>query len=578
MTTRFHTGPLLDNQYEADHRLRSYLRRALPAAVHAEVEPDLRRMGARVVTDIPAMADDAESREPRLVQYDPWGQRIDRIITAQGWRDLDAVSAEEGLVAIGYERTHGEFSRLYQFAKLYLFTPSSAVYTCPLGMTDGAARLIEVHGDEELKREPYRRLTSRDPQQFWTSGQWMTERAGGSDISNTETVARGEASGFRLHGDKWFTSATTSQIAITLARIEDAEGRSTPGSRGLSLFYLETHRTDGTLNHITIHRLKDKLGTRAVPTAEITLDGTPARLVGEPGHGVRQIATLFNITRIYNAIAAVSSMRRCIALLQDYARRRIAFGKNLADHPLFVETLARMEVELAGAFHLTFYMAELLGKEECRVGTPQDSAVLRLLTPLAKLYTAKQAIAVASEVLEGFGGAGYVEDTGLPKLLRDAQVLSIWEGTTNVLSLDVLRAIRKDEILPAFFRDALQRLDRVREPQLSAHVENVRSAVQALIRYSNRMLTEGSDFAEAGARGFAYGLCRTFAASLLLEHADWSSAIEHDTRAALAAQRWCEQDLAPLIAPDVQHRTESRALALDGSLSAAPPAFQHSTS
>src|SRR5262249_39306737 len=159
---------------------------------------------------------------------------------------------------------------------------------------------------------------------------------------------------------------------------------------------------------------------------------------------------LLNITRSYNACCAVGFMRRGIALARDYARKRRVFGQRLADQALHLETLAALQVEYEAAFHLTFHLAELMGEEELGEAPAGETAVLRLLTPVVKLYTARQAIALASEVLEAFGGAGYVEDTGLPRLLRDAQVLSIWEGTTNVLSLDTLRAIEKDGAFEPF--------------------------------------------------------------------------------------------------------------------------------
>lgn len=318
------------------------------------------------------MAADAERNAPRLVSFDPWGRRIDRIEVAEGWKRLEAVAAEEGLVATGYERRHGPLSRVVQFAKLYLFTPSSAIFTCPLAMTDGAARLIEVHGDADLRQRVLPRLLSRDPVVFWTSGQWMTERTGGSDVGTSETIARRDGEAWRLFGDKWFTSAATSPMAMTLARIEEG-GRSMPGSRGLSLFYLETVGSDGGPNGIRVHRLKDKLGTKALPTAELTLDGTIACLVGVPGAGVKQISTLFNVTRIYNAVSAVSLMRRGIALTRDWARRRSAFGKRLSEQPLFLETVAALEVELHAAFHLTFHLVRLMGKVECGDATPRSS-------------------------------------------------------------------------------------------------------------------------------------------------------------------------------------------------------------
>ncbi len=341
MSEFFQDGPVLGNQYDEDRVLRGYLRWKLPAAVLAEIEPGLRRLGERAVTDLQALGDAAETSPPCHIPYDPWGRRIDHIEVSGAWKQLERIAAEEGLVATAYERRHGHLSRVHQFALLHLFGPSSAVYSCPLAMADGAARVIELYGDDWLKANPFRRLTSRDPTRFWTSGQWMTERTGGSDISGTSTVARREDGQYRLYGTKWFTSATTAPMAMTLARLEAAPA----GSRGLSLFYLELRDSEGRLQNIRVHRLKDKLGTKALPTAELTLEGTPARVVGGEGDGVRMMAALLNVTRAYNACCAVGFMRRGIALARDYARRRVVFGKRLAEQPLHLETLAALQVE-----------------------------------------------------------------------------------------------------------------------------------------------------------------------------------------------------------------------------------------
>jgi alkylation response protein AidB-like acyl-CoA dehydrogenase len=554
--------PRLANQYNDDRLLRDYLRRRLPADVLVRVEPDLVNFGQRVIEDIAAWAADAEAHEPRLVQFDPWGRRIDRIELARGWQELDRISAEEGLVAIGYERTYGPWSRVYQFAKLYLFGPSSAIYSCPLAMTDGAARAIEVHGDDELRQGAYRRLTSRDPRTFWTSGQWMTERTGGSDVGRSETIARRDAELYRLYGTKWFTSATTAQMAFTLARIEAEDGRRVPGSRGLSLFYLETRDAAGHLNSIEILRLKDKLGTRALPTAELSLCGTPAKLVGQPGRGVANIAALVNVTRVYNTISAIAGMRRALALARDYTARREAFGRLLAEHPLHVETLARLEVELHGALHLGFHVVELMGRHECGVATADETLILRMLTPIAKLYTAKQCVAVTSEVLELFGGAGYVEDTGLPKLLRDAQVLPIWEGTTNILSLDALRAIEKEDTLHPTLGAIERRILAVQHPLLNGLSDQVHAALVQLRSWLPAATRLGLDAVQTGARQFAVSLARTYIASLLIDHAAWELQTTGDRRGLAVAQRWCAQNLVPLVHADAQHRAASKALAM----------------
>ncbi|HET7612645.1 MAG TPA: acyl-CoA dehydrogenase family protein [Gemmatimonadaceae bacterium] len=552
MSEFFQDGPTLGNQYDDDRVLRSYLRRKLPAAVLADVEPSLRRLGERAATDILEIGDAAEREPPRHVPYDPWGRRIDRIETSDAWRQLDRISATEGVVATAYERAHGALSRIDQFARLYLFAPSSALYSCPLAMTDGAARFLEVHGGPET-RQVFDHLTSRDPDYFWTSGQWMTERTGGSDVGATTTVARCESGDhYRLYGAKWFTSATTSQVAMTLARVEGAPA----GGSGLSVFLITLHDDAGNLRNIRVDRLKDKLGTRALPTAELTLEGTPAVLVGGMGDGVRKIATLFNITRVYNAVAAVAGMRRGIALATDFAHRRRAFGKLLIEHPLHLETLAEMELEFRAAFHLAFRVVELLGKEEVGEASEEELKLLRLLIPIAKLYTAKQAISVASEALEAFGGAGYIEDTGLPRLLRDAQVLSIWEGTTNILSLDALRAIEKTDALAVWISDARRRVASLRAAPDSDVAKRVGLAVESIEAYGRHAAQAGGEFQQAGARGLAYSVARTEAAILLLE----TAAATEGRAAAAAAARWAARDVVPLVEGDASHRADSTAL------------------
>jgi len=447
--------PKLGNEFEDDTFLQDYLETYFPKKKLAEIKPDLQQFGARVGNEFLVWARDAEVNEPTLTQFDAWGNRVDHIQVSDGWKKLERVAAEDGLVAIGYERKQGEHSRLYQFVKLYMYTASSAIYTCPLAMTDGAARLIETYGDEFLKGKPFEGLTSRNPDNFKTSGQWMTERTGGSDVSRSMTFAYPDGEHFELKGHKWFTSAITANMAFTLASTEQPkDGKRAP----LSVFYLPIRDEKDKLNGIVVEALKDKLGTRALPTAQLELTGSKARLVGEKGKGVKTISTLFNITRIYNTISAVSYMRRAYSLPKAYAKQREAFGKKIGKHILHEKSLRKLQITYQSNAILAFYLTRLLGKEECGLASEMERSVLRLLTPVAKLYTAKQAIKSASEYIEMFGGLGYLEDTGIPVMLRDVQTLSIWEGTTNVLSLDMLRAAEKENGLNAFALYAKQLL------------------------------------------------------------------------------------------------------------------------
>ena len=501
------TPPKLGNQYEDDRVLRSYLRRVLPPEMLREIEASLVEMGRLAGGELYELQLADRLNEPRLTQWDAWGNRIDKIEVTPLWRMAERIAVEHGVVATAYEQKHGSLSRVHQCALAYLFTPSTDIYSCPLAMTDGAARTLLGSGNQALIDRAVPHLITRDPDQFWTAGQWMTELSGGSDVGISETVAREDrcedpkSGSYRLYGRKWFTSAISSQMALTLARPEG----NPPGGRGLALFYLETRDEQGRPRNIEVNRLKDKLGTRKVPTAELTLTGTPAQLVQGTTDGVRNIAPLLNITRLWNGISAVALMRRGIALSSDYAGKRVAFGAPLSEKPLHLDTLAGLEAESEAAFHLAFYVAELTGRSETGEITEDESALLRLLTPVMKLTTAKQAVAVSSEVLESFGGAGYVEDTGLPMLLRDSQVLPIWEGTTNVLALDTLRALNDNSFRA--YHSAVTKLS---------------GTVPAALAHARDWYTRISDRSvlEAGARRLALTLGRTMELALLINHAE----------------------------------------------------------
>ena len=559
MTDFIQTAPSISNTWHSDHLLRSYLKRVIPRDFFAEIEIDLEEFGERAVTDLLALSNQAEANPPHLVNFDAWGNRIDQVVTHPAWDKLNKISAEEGIVAIGYERKYGRWSRVYQFAKLYLFHPSSAYYTCPLAMTDGAAKLIETWGDNELNANVFDRLTSRDPAHFWTSGQWMTEKTGGSDVGETETLAKFEDGAWRLYGTKWFTSAVTSQMAMTLARVVDpTSGEVVSGSRGLSLFYVELRDAHGHPNKMQIVNLKDKLGTRALPTAELKLMGTPAQLVAKPGEGVKTIATLFNVTRMYNACTTLGAWRRLLDLALDYAEKRHAFNKPLGQHVLHVKTLTDVEVRFHACFHLMMFVAELLGKSEVGEASANENVLLRLLTPITKAWCARQNLAATTELVESFGGAGYLEDTGIPRFLRDNQVLTIWEGTTNVLSLDMLRAIDKEAALPAFIADVDGRLGGLPD---SPAKDRAIDALQSLRTLAEAMPGLSRDQLEYQARELAFSLANIMSASLLLEHA---AACPDDPRAGFAARQFCAGTLFSVPAPGAADTAREREFLFPG--------------
>lgn len=512
--------------------------------MRSAINDDLDALGAHA-----AQAwEDARSRtaaKPVLTQWDAWGERIDRIESTPVWQQGATMAARYGLVAAGHESTHGEFARCDQFARVYLHHIASEFYTCPLAMTDGAATALKASGNEALIKHALPHLISRDPDHLWLSGQWMTELTGGSDVGNTETEARPAGNGrYRLHGRKWFTSAVIGEMALTLARPQGAG----EGADALALFYLETHDEKGRWNGIRIDRLKDKLGTRELATAEIHLDGALATPVDGLVRGVRLITPMLNVTRTWNAVCALATMRRCIVLATSYAHQREAFGRPLIHHPLHTTTLADMQAEFEAAFQLVFHVTHLLGRSECGVATDNELSLLRLLTPLAKLWTGKLAVKIASETCESFGGAGYIENTGIPQLLRDAQVYPIWEGTTNVLALDCLRAIGNVGVEP-LLESANTLLAEILKAKASANLESQAMNVCSALKQASEWLHRNAaspDTLQAGARGLALTLARSMAAVLLCRQAAYAIKETGDMRPSQALARFVSAGLIDL--------------------------------
>jgi len=533
--------PRLGNSFRDDPLLAGWLRRVFPVASLPGIAAELDELGRVAGGALYALQLADRLNEPVLTQWDAWGNRIDEVAVSPLWREAERLTLGHGLVATAYERERGRHARLEQFAKVYLFHPSSDVYTCPLAMTDGAACTLLQSGNRALMERALPHLTSRDPAQFWTSGQWMTETTGGSDVGRSETRAVFEDGCWRLYGRKWFTSAVNSQMALTLARPEG----NPQGGMGLAMFYVEVRDGAGRLNGLCVDRLKDKLGTRKVPTAELTLDGTVAELVGQPVDGTRAIEPMLAITRMWNSVCAVASMRRGLALARSYAAERLAFGQPLARLPLHLDTLAGLEAETWGAFLMAFLLVELNGRHECGELDDEQRALLRLLTPLTKLVTGKQAVAVVTEVVESFGGAGYLEDTGLPALLRDTHVLPIWEGTTNVLSLDALLRSDLHSGLAALLGRASACVRGVAEPRLAGAARQGVGAIERAALWLES--AQDPERMQAGARRLALTLARALQLVLLCEHAQWLLDHARDARGLAAALRYSR---APV---DVMH-------------------------
>ena len=534
--------PEVPDAWTADRALREAIAWQLGDELLRDATPHLEEMG-RVATapETIALALQADKEPPIHIPYSAWGERIDEIKVSSAYYALGRIGVEAGVTALPYEESDfKDKARVFWAGMMLLWAPSSAMYGCPVAMTDAAARTLLLHGDESHS-EVVDRLTTRDFDAAWTSGQWMTETAGGSDVGRTGTVARRDESGrWRLYGTKWFTSSTTSETALTLARPEGAP----EGSRGLGLFRVDRFLDDGARNSIVVRRLKDKLGTRALPTAELELEGALAYPVGDPldGGGVRRISTMLNITRIHNALGSAGAMARGLAMARAFAQVRTVFGAPLHTLPAHQATLSELATNYAAALALVLRCCALTGRAEQGMASDDELAVLRGLTPITKLATARWAVEDAAEAMEALGGVGYCEDSGMPALVRDTHVMPIWEGTTNVLSLDLLRAEQRGGALTAVLTDASEIAQRARS---SAAVAETADAVINAIGFVTervRACAEDIDRAQAEARSIALSVARIYACASLCAQGAWAAG-NGDGATALAAARLAERGL-----------------------------------
>ncbi len=432
-------GPIPDppdrSFWDASPTLRELLQRTLSAGEFAWSEPRLREMGelaSRVVAPLAAVAD----REwPRLVTRTPAGEPVNRVDYHPSYREMERIAYGSGMVAMKYEPAvlagHAPSIHVVTFALGYLFAMAEIGLYCPLCMTDGVARIITRHGTAGQVERVVPRMGARNAADRWTGAMFVTERAGGSDVGANEMIARrGHDGRWRLTGRKWFCSNVDAQAVLVTARPEGAPA----GTKGLRTFLLLPHQSTG----VEIERLKDKLGVRSMPTGEVRLSETEVEEVG----GFGPMLEMMNLSRLYNSVAAVAVIGRALHEARHYAGLRRAFGRSVIEHPLAAETLRDLEAEHLAAQLLTFACVEMLDRADG--GDAEAARAHRTLVPIVKAVTGKLAVPCVSEAMELIGGNGYIEESPLPRLLRDAQVLPIWEGTTNILVLDALRVARKE--------------------------------------------------------------------------------------------------------------------------------------
>jgi len=386
----------------------------------------------------------ANRHPPELERYDSRGRRIDEVVYHPAYHALMRRSVAAGLHSSVWERDGDEAGVRHRAraARLYMTAQTECGHLCPMVMTNAA--LASLRAAPDLLDAWAPRLLSRDydrsplpaaEKRGVTFGMGMTEKQGGSDVRANTTRAEPDGDGlYRLTGHKWFFSAPMSDAFLVLAQTGE----------GLTCFLLPRWLPDGTRNAVRLERLKDKLGNRSNASAEVEFSGAAAWRVGPEGRGVPTILETVTLTRLDCAVASTGLMRAGLAEAVHHLRHRAAFGKPLVDQPLMRRVLADMALDLAGALALSLRLAEAFDMAEAQ---PAEAAYARLMTPAAKYWICKTAPGFLFEAMECLGGNGYVEESTLPRLYREAPVNAIWEGAGNIMALDVVRALKAEGVL-----------------------------------------------------------------------------------------------------------------------------------
>ncbi|WP_298376603.1 acyl-CoA dehydrogenase family protein [uncultured Bradyrhizobium sp.] len=431
------------NFYDLDRGLCGLLGLYLAREDRERLEPHFKRLGELAGGRLDQLARIADKHAPVLNPRDAYGRDEDWIDYHPAYREMEAIAfgdfqfhaMSHRAGVLGMDRP---LPAVAKYVFQYLFVQSEFGLMCPISVTDTSTHLVRKFGSDELKAYLLPKMLSDDMASLWKGTQFMTERAGGSDVGAVETIARRDGDVWRLTGDKWFCSHADADVALMLARPEGAPD----GTRGLALFALPRRLKDGRRNSYRIVRLKDKLGTKSMASGEIRLDNAVAYLVGDPMQGLKQMMEQVNLSRLSHGVRAAAMMRRCVNEAVVSASSRVAFGQRVMDFPLLRRQLMKLIVPTEQALSMMLVAARAM--DDANAGSAQAKELLRILTPLLKYRACRDNIPVATGAMEVRGGNGYIEEWVQPRLVRDAHVGVLWEGTSNINALDIIsRAVGK---------------------------------------------------------------------------------------------------------------------------------------
>jgi len=484
------------NFFRADPALADLLRIHLPEELFRHIEPHLDRLGGLAGGHLDECARLADRHVPVLHQRDRFGRDVQWIEYHPAYRELERVAfGEFGIHAMSLRKGilgwPDKYPVVAKHAFTFLFNQAEFGLGCPINVTDGCAKLLANFGSEALKAKYLGGLMATDMDQLTQGGQFMTEKEGGSDVGTLTTTAVAEGDHWRLHGEKWFCSNADAKVVMLLARPEGAG----PGTRGVGLFLMPRTLDDGSPNHYRIVRLKDKLGTRSMASGEIKLEGAMAYAVGKLDRGFVQMAEMVNSSRLSNGVKSTALMRRAWHDAMTVAKNRVVFDSRIIDLPLARRQLMKITLATEQALSMSFLTADALDRAEA--GSQDAALLLRILTPTLKFRATRDARKVCGDAMEMRGGIGYIEEFATARLLRDAHLGSIWEGTGNIVAIDALkRAVGRHGADSALAADLHARLDDSAGVPV-AFRDRLRGLIDSVIGFASKVAGHGENEAEA---------------------------------------------------------------------------------
>ncbi len=508
------------NFYQSDQILQHFIKNNISTEGQAHMQDKWETLGERAAGIMNELSLTADKETPKLIKRNFYGEMINEIRFHPAYHQMTQMAIDSQMFRVKWEpqlrqQFQTERHRL-GFVSGFLFAMSECGLFCPLCMTDGVARLIDRYCTDADKERLLPHIATTVAEELYTGAMFLTEKAGGSDVgANLVTATHWKDDYYLLNGEKWFCSNANAEIIFALARTDEEVS----GTKGLSIFMIEKTKPDGSKNTMNVVRLKDKLGVRSMASAEIILTDTVGKLVGKVFQGFKIMTDMINLSRLYNSIAAIGASRRAVAEAYQFLKFRTSFGTNALNHALIREKLTELNAHNLANFYLSW--RAIIALDQADNGNKDEAQLLRLLTPMVKKSTATDGVYVIREAMELMGGMGYIEDGVMPKIFRDALVLPIWEGASNIMILDMLRALHKSAGLNIMVNEIASIFSQLEKPESQA----LSGYMQELLNLIEKASEAEKDVLQLTAKPLFERLTLLYQIALLIHYRDEESAV-----------------------------------------------------